>query len=85
MDSTTSASTSLVSAVPAAPASEAVTHFSHLLAYETDCWDVHETMASDNADFVLLDVRGEGAFRAGHVTGAVHLPHAQLSLSLIHI
>ena len=85
MDETTSASTSLVSEVPAAAAAEALAHFSGLLAYETDCWDVHESIATGTPDFVLFDVRGEGAYQAGHVDGAVHFPHAQLtSANLSH-
>lgn len=70
---------SLVSAVaPAAPA-DAVAHFSRLLSLETDCWDVHAAMESKNADFVLLDVRSPQSYAAGHVPGAVNLPHARIT------
>lgn len=67
-----------VSETPAATAELAEAHFASLLAFETDCWDVHESMATGQQDFVLLDVRGEGAWSAGHIDGAVHHPHADL-------
>ena len=30
-------------------------------------------------DFVLLDVRGEALFDAGHIAGAINLPHARIN------
>jgi len=38
--------------VPAAPAADALHHFSRLLQLETDCWDVHASL--QNGGFVLL-------------------------------
>jgi rhodanese-related sulfurtransferase len=70
---------SAVSQVPAAPATEALAHFEHLLAFETDCWDVHEAMVSGVADFVLLDVRAPHCFDDGHVPGATNLPHGRIN------
>ncbi len=72
-----------VAAVPAADATAALAHFSSLLALETDCWDVHESLelarAAERApDFVLLDVRSPELFAAGHVRGAVNLPHRRI-------
>lgn len=64
-----------VTQVPAAAPAEALAHFEARLRFETDCWDVHESLASGVADFVLLDVRSPEAFAAGHVHGAVNLPH----------
>jgi rhodanese-related sulfurtransferase len=63
---------------PAAPA-HATAHFAARLRFETDCWDVHEELASGEPTFVLLDVRGPAAFAAGHVPGAVNLPHGKIS------
>jgi rhodanese-related sulfurtransferase len=57
----------------------ALEHFEKLLSFETDCWDVHEALASDAPRFVLLDVRGPQAFEAGHVPGSVHLPHGRIN------
>ena len=72
-------SPSAVSTVPAAPSEVALAHFEAMLALETDCWDVHEGMASGHpADFVLLDVRSPDRFAEGHVPGAVSLPHGRI-------
>lgn len=70
---------SSVMAVPPASPEEARRHFEGLLAFETDCWDVHEAVTGGHADFVLLDVRSAAAFDAGHVPGAVSLPHRQIT------
>ncbi|WP_116946931.1 rhodanese-like domain-containing protein [Jiangella endophytica] len=63
---------------PPAPPLEAAAHFASLLAFETDCWDVHHALTTDTADFVLLDVRGPELYAAGHVPGAVSLPHGRI-------
>ena len=67
-----------VSAVPPAPSAEAAAHFAALLAFETDCWDVHDALSTGHQDFVLLDVRSPEAFAAGHPEGAVNLPHGRI-------
>ncbi len=71
--------TSLVTETPAADAARALAHFENLLAFETDCWDVHQSIAQGHADFVLFDVRGKGGYDAGHIDGAVHWPHTELT------
>lgn len=70
---------SLVSQFPAAPSAVALMHFSQRLAFETDCSDVHASQQEGQVDFVLLDVRGEAAYAAGHVPGALNLPHRLMS------
>jgi rhodanese-related sulfurtransferase len=70
---------SRVSEVAAADSSDALRHFEGLLTFETDCWDVHESMKNGNGDFVLLDVRGPQSFHAGHVPGAMNLPHGKIN------
>ena len=67
-----------VAAVPAAPSDVALEHFAALLSLETDCWDVHDALANGPVDFVLLDVRSPELFAAGHVPGAVNLPHRRI-------
>lgn len=64
---------------PAASPSEARGHFERLLRFETDCWDVHESLASGDGAFVLLDVRQPTAFAHSHVPGAVNLPYREIS------
>ena len=71
--------TTAVSQFPAAPAAAALAHFEALMAFETDCWDVHDALtATAKPDFVLLDVRSPALFAAGHVPGAVNLPHGKI-------
>lgn len=67
-----------VTATPAAAADDALAHFQRQFAYETDCWDTHEALQRPDPGFVLLDVRGAEAFAAGHVPGAIHLPHGKI-------
>lgn len=66
-----------VTAIPAAPSAEAEAHFAAEFSFETDCWDVHDALASE-PDFVLLDVRSPALFARGHVPGAINLPHGKL-------
>jgi rhodanese-related sulfurtransferase len=68
-----------VTEVPAAPSAVALAHFDGLLSFETDCWDVHEAMAQPDCGFVLLDVRSPDLFSAGHLAGAVNLPHRRIN------
>jgi rhodanese-related sulfurtransferase len=69
---------SYVTEVPAAPSSDALAHFESALRFETDCWDVHVAVSSGVPDFVLLDVRSPAHYAAGHVPGAVSLPHGKI-------
>lgn len=70
---------SLVCQYPAAAADTAIHWFSQRLMLETDCSDVHSALQAGATDFVLLDVRSNAVFAAGHVPGAVNLPHRQIS------
>ncbi len=70
---------SAVSRPIAASSDDALAHFSKLLHYETDCWDVHHAINNNRQDFVLLDVRGEEAFEQGHIHQAINLPHARIN------
>ena len=71
---------SCVSEIPAAASEEAAAHFERLLALETDCWDVHESMKDGPGDFVLLHVNGDRAgFDAGHVPGATFMHHSTIN------
>lgn len=67
---------SLIGAPASAP--DAVRHFESQLAYETDCWDVHAALKRGENGFVVLDVRSPVLYAAGHVPGAVSLPHARI-------
>jgi len=72
---------SYVTEVAAADSVTALAHFSALLEFETDCWDVHEAMTNatqGTQDFVLLDVRSPSLYAKGHIAGAINLPHGKI-------
>lgn len=74
--------TTSVTAIAAAPSALALAHFAAELTFETDCWDVHDSLAQ-GADFVLLDVRSPSLFAAGHIPGAINLPHRKIIRSTL--
>jgi rhodanese-related sulfurtransferase len=67
-----------VAAIPPAASDAAAAHFAALLAFETDCWDVHVGLQRNPAGFVLLDVRSPELFARGHIPLAVNLPHGKI-------
>ena len=69
---------SSVTSIPAAPPADAERHFAARLAYETDAADVGGAIAAGDVDFVLLDVRSRAAYDAGHLPGAISLPHRDI-------
>lgn len=68
-----------VTDVPATASDRALAHFEALLAFETDCADVHAALQAGHPGFVVLDVRSPELFAAGHVPGARNLPHGRIS------
>ncbi len=58
--------------------SEATRHFAAKLQFETDPSDVHAAIENGDA-FVLIDTRGEAAWRQGRVPQAIHLPTAEIA------
>ena len=72
---------SLVSESPPASAADVETRYLQRLSFETDCSDVWESIKAGAADFVLLDVRGPRPYEAGHIPGAVNLPHGKITAS----
>ncbi len=66
-----------VTAIPPAASDLARAHFAAEFTFETDCWDVHDALGK-GADFVLLDVRSPALFAAGHIPGAINLPHGKI-------
>ncbi|MDZ8202619.1 rhodanese-like domain-containing protein [Microbacterium sp. SSW1-59] len=57
---------------------DALSYFENKLAHETDASDVY-TAQKAGEDFVLVDVRGDDAWRQGRIRGAVHLPHQRIA------
>lgn len=53
-------------------------YFAAKLALETDASDVYAAQKAGER-FVLVDVRGQEAWAQGRISGAVHLPHAEIA------
>jgi rhodanese-related sulfurtransferase len=70
-----------VTEIPAADSHVARAHFEAMLSFETDCWDTHEALKSGASDFALIDVRSPAMFAAGHIPGAVNIPHGKITAS----
>jgi len=68
---------SFVTQPPAADSASALEHFEKAFLFETDCWDVHAAL-SQQADFVLIDVRSPELFARAHVPAAINIPHAKI-------
>lgn len=49
------------------------------LAFHTDAWDVAEDLEHGIADIVVVDARSRAAYAAGHIPGAINLPHREMS------
>jgi rhodanese-related sulfurtransferase len=75
----TTLTSSPVTAVPAADPATARDHYAGRLALETDVADVAQALAAGERDFVLIDARSDEAFAAGHVPGAISLPHSRIT------
>ena len=69
---------STVTEIPPAESAAANAHFSACLHFETDCWDVHHAMTTGQPDFVLVDARSPEAYAAGHIAGAINIPHRKI-------
>lgn len=69
----------VVTETAAADSATALDHFSAMLTFETDCWDVHYATTRQQPDFVLIDVRAPDLFAAGHLPAAINLPHGKMS------
>ncbi len=70
--------TSPVTETAAAASDIALRHFEAMLTFETDCWDIHESLKSADPDFILVDVRSPAMFDQGHVPGAINIPHGKM-------
>ena len=68
-----------ITAVPAAPSAAALAHFEAKLGFETDCWDTHASLEAAERDFAVIDVRSPSLFAAGHVPGAINIPHGKIT------
>lgn len=73
---------SAVTAIAPASSEQALAHFESSLRFETDCADVYDALVvKGQGDFMLLDVRSPSLYAAGHVPGAINLPHGKIIAS----
>lgn len=70
--------TTPITQTPAAGSAAALEHFTNMLGFETDCWDTNESLKAPVHDFVLVDVRSPDMFAAGHIDGAINIPHGKM-------
>jgi rhodanese-related sulfurtransferase len=69
----------LVRHTPPAASAEALCYFESRLAYETDCWDVNDSMKSVERDFVLVDTRGPSQYAKSRIPGAINIPYGKIT------
>jgi rhodanese-related sulfurtransferase len=67
----------------AAQSEIALDHFTRRLAVETDVADVAAAMAAGDVGFALVDARSPEAYEAGHLPGAINLPHATIDEEVV--
>ena len=77
---TTPNSMSHVLATPPAPPHAAQAYFLGKLQFETDPADVYTDMQHGETGFIVVDTRSPAAFVAGHIPGAISLPHSTMSV-----
>lgn len=57
---------------------EQLRHYSDKLAYEIDAWDLNAALAAGES-IVVIDARSPQSYAAGHIPGAVNLPHRTMT------
>ena len=70
-----------VTEITAANSTDALSYFSRLLTFETDCWDTHASIESGKQDFILVDVRAPSLYEEGHIKSAINIPHGKMIAS----
>ena len=70
---------SSITEIPPASPTAVITRYAERLSFETDCWDVHDAVNRNVADFVLLDVRGPQLYETSHIPGSINPPHGKMT------
>ncbi|HEY3562871.1 MAG TPA: rhodanese-like domain-containing protein [Kribbella sp.] len=63
----------------AAAQDAAVAHFAGRLSFEVDAADVAADIGAGVTGWVLIDSRSQESWDQGHLPGAVHLPHREIT------
>ncbi|HXC65027.1 MAG TPA: rhodanese-like domain-containing protein, partial [bacterium] len=64
---------------PALPPAQAAAHLAKKLGLEVDASDVWTDLQAKVKGFILLDGRSAASYARGHVPGAAHLWHREIS------
>ncbi|MFI6906584.1 rhodanese-like domain-containing protein [Nonomuraea sp. NPDC050394] len=70
---------SAVTSVAPAPNAAALAHFAARLAFETDVSDVAADLESSAPGVAVIDSRSGESWDQGHISGALHLPTAEIA------
>ncbi|MFG1911033.1 rhodanese-like domain-containing protein [Kribbella sp. NPDC048928] len=71
--------TSAVLRTAAAAPDAAVAHFAGRLSFEVDAADVAADIGAGATGWVLIDSRSQASWDQGHLPGAIHLPHPDIT------
>ncbi|CAI2788495.1 molybdopterin biosynthesis protein MoeB [Serratia grimesii] len=66
---------SLVLAFPPVTAAQSLDYLAAKLSYYADAWDVAEDLRNGISEILVIDTRAEAQYAAGHIPGAISLPH----------
>jgi|SRR5271167_2339363 len=58
--------------------SETATMMEDRLRFHTDSWDLSVDLKAGVSEIVVIDARSRDAYAAGHIPGAISLPHREM-------
>jgi rhodanese-related sulfurtransferase len=58
---------------------ETVAMMAEKLRFHTDSWDLSVDLKAGRGDIAVIDVRSADAYAAGHIPGAISLPHREMN------
>lgn len=68
---------------PAAEPADATVHFAGRLSFEADCADVAADITAGVTGVVVVDCRTPALYAAGHIPGAVNIPHRRIDAGAV--
>lgn len=70
---------SSVLSFPSASPEESLAYLQQKLRYYTDAWDLADDLAQGINTIVVIDARASEVYQAGHITGALSVPHRTIN------
>ena len=58
---------------------EQLKHYESKLTFETDSWDLKVALESGE-NIIVIDARSPTAYAHNHISGAINIPHREMSL-----